>query len=251
VEITDDMLRQWATLGRAGIKAAGGIGGLAGQNNVSAAALKNYLRADGTLTGQGKDRLDRSGKVELTDDMLRQWAALGKAGIKAAGGLEGLASQNNVSGGALKNCLRADGTLTPYGESRLNPEGKVGITVAMLRQWAALGKAGIEAAGGIDGLAKEHNVSIAALRSYLRIDGSLTQRGEDRLNPGGKVDVTDDMLRQWATLGPSGIRALGGFDGLARHYNVTIGAMRNYLRADGSLRPLGEERLRRAGTPPA
>jgi hypothetical protein len=245
VEITDDMLRQWAALGSAGIEAVGGINGLAKQNNVSISALRGLLHADGTLTQQGRDRLNPGGNVEITDDMLRQWATLGLAGIKAAGGISGLARRKNISVAALRNYLRANGTLTQYGEDRLNRGGKVEITNDMLRQWATLGRAGIQRAHGLEGLARRYNVSIAVLRTYLRADGSLTKRGEDRLNPDEKVGITVAMLRQWSALGPAGIVAAGGIDGLAREYNVSIAALRSYLRVDGTLSPRGEDRLRR------
>ncbi|AJC21505.1 hypothetical protein RO07_15245 [Pandoraea pulmonicola] len=241
--ITNDMLRQWAALGKAEIRAAGGLEGLARQHNVSVVALTAYLRADGSLTQRGEDRLDPNEKVEITNDMLRQWAALGPAGLEAAGGIDGLARRNHVSVAALRLYLRADGTLRQHGKDRLDPDEKVEITNDMLRQWAALGPAGLEAAGGINELASRNNVSVAALRTYLRADGTLTQRGEDRLYPEGKVEITADMLRQCAALGPAGIEAAGGLDGLARRNNVSVALLRGVIRADGSLTQRGENRL--------
>ncbi|WP_147284537.1 hypothetical protein [Pandoraea pulmonicola] len=253
--ITDDMLRQRAALDPAEIRAANGIGGLARRNDVSTPAQGNYLRSDRTLIQQGKDRLtpgpNPEEKAEITADMVRQWATLGRAGIKAAGGINGLAGQNNISVGALRNYLRANGTLTQYGEDRLNPEGKVEINNDMLWRWATLGEAGIKAAGGLDALARQSNVSVVALRTYLRADGRLSQRAEDRLNPNWRRAIPLAMLRQWATLGPSGIEAAGGLDGLARQYNVSTGALRTYLHIDGTLTVRGEERLRKAGTLPS
>ncbi|WP_150623018.1 hypothetical protein [Pandoraea horticolens] len=250
VGITDAMLRQWATLGHAGIEAAGGLNGLARRDNVSVGALRTYLRADGTLTQRGEDQLYPDRRVVITDAMLRQWATLGRAGIEAAGGLNGLARRDNVSVGALRNYLRADGTLTQRGEDQLYPDRRVGITDAMVRQWATLGRAGIETAGGLNGLAGQYGVSVATLRTYLRADGTLTQRGEDRLDPGGPVGIIDAMVRQWATLGRAGIEAAGGLNGLARQYNVSVTTLRTYLRADGTLTQRGENRLREAGTRP-
>jgi hypothetical protein len=247
VEITNDMLRQWAALGKAGLKELGGLDGLARQNNVSVAALTSYLRADGTLTQRGEDRLSPGGKAEITNDMLRQWAVLGPVRLEAAGGVDGLARQNNVSVAALRLYLRADGTLSQHGKDRLTPYRKVEITDDMLRRWMALGSAEIEAVGGLEGLARRNNVSVASLRTYLRADGTLTPRGEDRLNPEGKVEITDDMLRQWANLGAAGIKASGGLDGLTRRHNVSIASLRTYLRADGTLTPRGENRLNPAG----
>ncbi|WP_147284536.1 hypothetical protein [Pandoraea pulmonicola] len=243
VAITDDMVQRRAAPGSAGIEAAGGVDGLARRNNVSVRAPRRFLHADGVPSQHGQDRLTPGGKAEITDGMLRQWAALGRAGIKAAGGIEGLAAQKNVSAGALRNYLRTNGTLTPYGEDKLSPGGKVEITDDMLRQWATLGRAGIQRAGGLKGLSRGYNVSMVSLRTYLRADGSLTQRGEDRLNPGGKMGISVAMLREWATLGPAGIKAAGGIDGLARQNHVSAVALRAYLRANGSLTVRGKERL--------
>ncbi|VVE59132.1 hypothetical protein PHO31112_05426 [Pandoraea horticolens] len=242
-KITDAMLRTWKTLGQAGIKAAGGLDGVARRGDVSAAALRKYLRADGRLTQRGEDRLKPARKVEITDAMLQTWTALGHEGIGAAGGLDGVARQDNVPATVLRNYLRADGRLTQLGEDRLNPGGKATITDAMLQTWKALGQAGIEAAGGLNGIARRDNVPVTALRNYLRADGRLTQIGEDRLNPGGKVEITNAMLQTWKALGQAGIEAAGGLDGVARRDNASAAAVRTYLRADGSLTQRGEDRL--------
>jgi hypothetical protein len=68
------------------------------------------------------------------------------------------------------------------------------VTNAMLQMWRARGREGIEAAGGLDGVARQENIPAAALRHYLRADGRLTQRGEDRLTPSR---ITSAMLRKW------------------------------------------------------
>ncbi|VVE58982.1 hypothetical protein PHO31112_05402 [Pandoraea horticolens] len=241
--ITRAMLQTWKTLGQAGIEAAGGLDGVARRDNVPVTALKNYLRADGSLTPLGEDRLNPGGKAKITDAMLQTWNALGQAGIKAAGGLDGVARRDKVPAGALRKYLRADGRLTQRGEDRLNPDGKAKITDAMLQTWTTLGLAGIKAAGGLDAVAKQNNVPVTALRNYLRADGSLTQLGEDRLNPGGKAKITEAMLRTWKALGQAGIEAAGGLDGVARRDNVPVTALKNYLRADGRLTQIGEDRL--------
>jgi hypothetical protein len=118
----------------------------------------------------------------------------------------------------------------------------------MVRAWKNLGQAGIEAAGGLDGVARQHNVRAAALRNYLRADGTLTQLGEDRLDPGGKARITGAMLQAWKNLGKAGIKAAGGLDGVARRDNIPAAALRNYLRANGTLTKYGEYRLRKFDT---
>jgi hypothetical protein len=147
---------------------------------------------------------------------------------------------------ALKHYLHADGRLTQRGEDRLDSGRKAKITDAMLQKWKDLGRAGIKAAGGLDGLARQGNVPVSALKHYLRASGRLSQRGEDRLNPARKAKITDAMLQKWKALGKVGIEAEGGLDGLARQSNVPAIALKNYLHADGSLTPLGESRLRKA-----
>ncbi|AJC20174.1 hypothetical protein [Pandoraea pulmonicola] len=114
----------------------------------------------------------------------------------------------------------------------------MGITDAVLRQWA-----GIEAAGGIEGLARRFHVSLAAIRHYLRADGRLTRYGENRLNARRNARVDDVMLRQWVDLGRAGIEAAGGLEGLARRFHVSLAAIRHYLRADGRPTRYGEDRL--------
>ncbi|VVE14700.1 hypothetical protein PHO31112_02811 [Pandoraea horticolens] len=249
-KITEAMLRTWKTLGQAEIEAAGGLAGVARRDNVPVMALKHYLRASGRLTQLGEDRLNPGGKTKITDAMLQAWKASGQAGIDVAGGLDGVARRDNVPATALRHYLRADGRLTQLGEDRLNPGGKATITDAMLRTWKALGQAGIEAAGGLDGVARRDNVPAGALKNYLRADGRLTQTGEDRLNPGGKAKITDAMLQAWKALGQAEIEAAGGLDGVARRDNVPAVALKHYLRADGSLTPFGENRLRKARTRP-
>ncbi|AJC19589.1 hypothetical protein RO07_02220 [Pandoraea pulmonicola] len=249
-KVTNALLQKWKDLGKAGIKAAGGLEGVARQDNVTVSALKHYLRADGSLSQLGEDRLDPDGKAKISEAMLQTWKDLGPAGIKAAGGLDGLARENNVPVSALKHYLRADGRLTPRGEDRLAPSGKTKITDALLQKWKDLGKAGVDTEGGLDGVARRDNVAVAALRNYLHADGRLTQRGEDRLNSHSKAKITDAMLQAWKDLGKAGIDAAGGLDAMARRDNVPASALKNYLRADGSLSRAGEARLhRKAGAP--
>ncbi|VVE10911.1 hypothetical protein PHO31112_02622 [Pandoraea horticolens] len=244
-DITLEMLRAWQRLGKQGIDEAGGLDGVAMQYGVVSGTLKNYLHADGTLTKRAEDRLNPPG-TDITLEMLREWQHLGKQGIDEAVGLDGVAKQYGVASGALKHYLRADGTLTKRAEDRLNPPG-TDITLEMLRAWQRLGKQGIDEAGGLDGVARQYGVASGALKNYLRADGKLTKPAEDRLNPPG-ADITPEMLRAWQCLGKQGIDKAGGLDGVARRDNVPATALRHYLRADGSLTPFGENRLRKAGT---
>ncbi|VVE11024.1 hypothetical protein PHO31112_02628 [Pandoraea horticolens] len=243
-DITLEMLRAWQHLGKQGVDKAGGRDGVARQYGVASATLKNYLRADGTLTKRTEDRLNPPGK-DITLEMLREWQGLGKQGIIKAGGLDGLAGQYGVASVALRNYLRADGTLTKRAEDRLNPAGS-DITLEMLRAWQRLGKQGIDEAGGLDSLATRYSVVSGTLKDYLRADGTLTKRAEDRLNPPG-TDITLEMLRAWRHLGKQGIDKAGGLDGVAKQYGVVSGTLKTYLRADGTLTKRAEDRLNPPG----
>ncbi|VVE51537.1 hypothetical protein PHO31112_04724 [Pandoraea horticolens] len=242
-DITLEMLQEWQHLSKQGLDEAGGLDGVARQYGVASGALKNYLRADGTLTKPAEDRLNPPG-ADITLEMLREWQHLGKRGIDEAGGLDGLATQYGVASGALKIYLRTDGTLTKLAEDRLNPPGKE-VTLEMLREWQRLGKRRIDEAGGLDGVARQYGVASGALKNYLRADGTLKKPAEDRLNPPG-TEVTLEMLREWQRLGKQGLDKAGGLDGVARQYGVASSALRNYLRADGTLKKRAEDRL----TPP-
>ncbi|VVE55846.1 hypothetical protein PHO31112_05034 [Pandoraea horticolens] len=243
--VTVEMLRAWQRLGEQGIDEAGGLDGVARQYGVASGALRNYLRADGTLTKRGEDRLNPPGG-EVTLEMLREWQHLGKQGLGKAGGRDGVARQYGVASSTLKYYLRADGTLTKPAEDRLNPPGTE-VTLAMLREWQRLGKQGMDEAGGLDGVARQYGVASGALKHYLRADGTLTQRAEDRLNPPG-TDITLEMLQEWQHLGKQRIDEAGGLDGVARRYGVASAALRNYLRADGTLTKPAEDRLNPLGT---
>jgi phage antirepressor YoqD-like protein len=186
--------------------------------------------------------------VRISNEMLRAWQRLGKQGIDEAGGLEGVASQYRVASSALRNYLRADGTLTKRAEDRLNPPAKE-ITLDMLRAWQRLGKQGMDEAGGRDGVASQYGVASVTLKHYLRADGTLTKRAEDRLNPPAK-EITLEMLRAWQRLGKQGIEKAGGLDGVAKQYGVASVALRTYLRADGALTKRAEVRLRNVGAGP-
>ncbi|VVE51491.1 hypothetical protein PHO31112_04721 [Pandoraea horticolens] len=244
-DITLEMLQEWQRLGKQGLDEAGGLGGVAEQYGVAFGALKNYLRADGTLTKRAEDRLNPPGK-DITLEMLREWQHLGKQAIDKAGGLDGVAGQYGVASGALRHYLRADGTLTKRAEDRLNPPGK-DITLEMLREWQRLGAQGIDEVGGLDSLATQYGVVSGTLKMYVRADGTLTKRAEDRLNPPGK-DITLEMLREWRRLGKRGIDEAGGLGGVARLYGVACGTLKIYLRADGTLTKRAEDRLNPPGT---
>ncbi|VVE58524.1 hypothetical protein PHO31112_05336 [Pandoraea horticolens] len=246
-DITLEMLREWQNLGEQRIDEAGGLDGLARQYGVASGALKHYLRADGTLTKRAEDRLNPPG-TDITLEMLREWQHLGKQGIDEVGGLDGVARQYGVVSKTLKHYLRADGTLTKPAEDRLNPPG-TDITLEMLREWQRLGKQGMDEAGGLDGLARQYGVVFGTLKNYLRADGTLTKRAEDRINPPG-AEITLEMLREWQHLGKQGIGKAGGLDGVARQYGVASGALKNYLRADGTLTKPAEDRLRKHSVGP-
>ncbi|AJC21551.1 hypothetical protein [Pandoraea pulmonicola] len=249
-KITPTMLRLLAELDREEFEVAGGLDGLARLVNVPAAALRHYLRKDGRLTPIGENMLYPDCHGGITNTLIRRWARLGPERIEAAGGLDGLAKQDNVPAAMVRSYLREDGSLTRRGKDHLNLRSQAEITNTMLRQWTYLGPDGLEDVGGLDGLATLTNVSETELRSCLREDGRLTRHGEERLYLRSRAEITNAMLQKWVTLGPAGIEAAGGLSGLARRADVPPWAIRHYLREDGSLTRHGEKRLRAADARP-
>ncbi|WP_208450721.1 hypothetical protein, partial [Burkholderia ambifaria] len=96
-------------------------------------------------------------------------------------------------------------------------------TATLLGKIQALGPEGIKNAGGRRGLARLYGVRYGSLCNYIYKDGSLTPRGEAKIQenmrpPTKKVTAT--LLGKIQALGPEGIKNAGGRRGLARLYGV-------------------------------
>ncbi|WP_044453688.1 hypothetical protein [Pandoraea vervacti] len=95
---------------------------LADAYGVPFTSLRQYVNDDGNLSSRAKCMLREKAfppRNLVTEDILGEIQALGRTGIRSAGGLTGLAERYDVAYGSLKSFIRADGTLTPSGEYRL------------------------------------------------------------------------------------------------------------------------------------
>ncbi|MCA8035397.1 hypothetical protein LGM46_20745 [Burkholderia arboris] len=253
-QVTATLLGKIQALGPEGFKGAGGRLGLARQYGVRYGSLCNYIHEDGSLTPLGKAKIQenmRPPTEQVTATLLGKIQALGPEGITGAGGRLGLARQYGVRYGSLCNYIHEDGSLTPLGKAKIQenmrpPTEKV--TATLLGKIQALGPEGFKDAGGRLGLARRYSVRCRSLCNYIYGDGSLTPRGEVKIQenmrpPTEKVTAT--LLGKILALGPEGIKDAGGLPALARHYGVSCNTLFKEIRTDGSLTPFGEAKIRK------
>jgi HD-like signal output (HDOD) protein len=188
--ITGRLLQELSALGPDGIKRAGGVAALASQHTVSVNSLVHFIREDGSLTAQGRAKINREVLTlptqPITCRLLQELSALGREGIRCAGGLAALASQRDVSFRTLGQLIHSDGSLTALGRGKINREVLAlppqPITGQLLQELSALGREGIGRAGGVSAWASQHDVSVSSLRRLIREDGSLTANGRAKID---------------------------------------------------------------------
>ncbi|WP_150624678.1 hypothetical protein [Pandoraea captiosa] len=224
---------------------------LAARCHVSYKTVKRYLRVDGTLSVTGEIKL-KLGSIATTGrmsaDILRALLALGPQRIGQAGGRKAMARIFNISPLSLKHWLEASGHLTPRAYARLLASARPRrvVDADLLRQV----NTHIRQSGGakvdLRMLADAYGVPFTSLRQYFNDDGNLSSRAKCMLRekafPPKKL-VTQDILCEIQALGRTGIRSAGGLTGLAERYDVAYGSLKSFIRADGTLTPLGEYRL--------
>ncbi|WP_150576783.1 hypothetical protein [Pandoraea aquatica] len=181
--VTAEILLSIQRLGASGIRAAGGLPALAKRHDVFLSSLRTLINSKAKLGPDGKRVLtgERPSRVaRISNDLLRDVKALGRKGIKAAGGLAGLAKANNVKFEALRRYINCRGVLTPAGRVRLygpDPSHTARVTPSLLREIEALGKDGIASEGGLDALANKRHVAPHTLRQYVTLGGKLRRPG--------------------------------------------------------------------------
>jgi hypothetical protein len=249
--ITGRLLQELSTLGPAGIKNAGGVGGLALGHGVSVISLRLLIRETGHLTAVGQDKINTEvfglQHQPITNQLLQNVSALGPAGIKDAGGVGALALKHGVSADSLQKLIRETGHLTPLGQAKINTEvhGLVTqpITGHLLQELSTLGPAGIKSAGGLAGLALKYGVSVNGLRLLILETGRLTAVGQDKFNVEvlglQHQPITGQLLRELSALGPDRIKRAGGVPALALEHRVSVNGLRQLMRKSGNLTPKG------------
>ncbi|MDY7578684.1 hypothetical protein RGU70_10150 [Herbaspirillum sp. RTI4] len=106
--------------GKAKILANGGLKGVARQHHISYSYLRSLIDRQGDLTNRGEEKMKRSPfyKNPITARLLIQIEALGGAGIRAAGGLRGIAEMHGVSTDYLRQLMHEDSSLTERGQRK-------------------------------------------------------------------------------------------------------------------------------------
>jgi hypothetical protein len=119
----------------------------------------------------------------------------------------------------------------------------------LLLELSALGRGGIQRAGGLAAWARRHNASVNTLRQLIRTDGSLTALGQIKIDREVHAlpsePITGPLLQKLSTLGSEGIQRAGGVMALASRHNVSVHSLRHLIHKDSSLTARGQDRIER------
>jgi ABC-type Co2+ transport system permease subunit len=277
--ITGQLLMELSALGPVGIKRAGGVAALALQHGVSVNGLRLLIRESGGLTALGQNKIN--GKVfgvrrqPIRGELLQGLPALGPDGVQRTGGVAALATRHDFSINGLRQLGHEDGRQTARGqddgEALAWPPDlhlpRLPITGRLLQWLTTLGPDGIRRAGGVAALARECSVSADSLRQYVHNDGSLTARGQAKVNrevrplmgedgsltsaidreviPLPLQSITGRLLQELSALSREDIHSAGGVAALAKEHNVSVNSLRQLMREDGSLSALGRDKINR------
>jgi hypothetical protein len=249
--VTARLLQELSELGPDGIQGAGGLGALALQHGVSVNSLHLFIRETGRLTvsGQAKIKSEVLGlrPQPITNQLLQKVSALGPVGIKDAGGVAALALKHGVSVDRLRLLIRETGQLTALGQAKVNLQvhglRRQPITGEMLQELSALGRGGIQRAGGVAAWGLERGVAVAWLRKLILDTGDLTALGQDKVNTEvlglQHKPITGQLLQELSALGPERIKRAGGVGALALQHGVSVNSLHKHMREDGSLTTMG------------
>jgi DNA-binding phage protein len=249
------LLQGLANLGPDGIERARGVAALASGQDVSVQSLRQLIREDGSPTAHGQDEVNREVHAlptqPITGQLLQEVLAQGPDGIKDAGGVAALANKHGVSVRSLRQLVRENGSLTARGRDKINREVFAlrtrPITSHLLQGLSALGRQGIQNAGGLAALAKQHGLSVRSLGQHIHQDGSLTVLGQDKINREvfalQNQPITGQLLQELTALAHKGIKTAGGVAAWARQHDVSFSSLRRLIREDGSLTARGQARI--------
>jgi hypothetical protein len=97
--------------------------------------------------------------------------------------------QLGVALDSLRKFIHEDGSLTAQGQAKIQREvfkrPTQPVTSQLLQDIQALGREGIHRAGGVAALANQYGVAFGSLRNLIREDGSLTARGQAKIQREG------------------------------------------------------------------
>ncbi|WP_175764595.1 hypothetical protein, partial [Burkholderia ambifaria] len=154
--------------------------------------------------------------TRVTASLVQEIQALGPQGIEDAGGLYALARRADVYYNTLRAYILEDCSLTKRGKALIyqaEHPPTTPVTASLLQEIHALGRQGIEDAGGLYALARQADVYYNTLRGYILEDCSLTKRGKALIYQAEHpptTPVTASMLQEIQALGPQRFQDAGG-----------------------------------------
>jgi hypothetical protein len=122
------------------------------------------------------------------------------------------------------------------------------INARLLQDLQALGPNGIQRAGGLAELARQHGVSSGSLQKLILETGRLTAKGQDKIK--SEVleirhhPITGRLLQELSALGPDGIKRAGGVGALALQHDVSVNSLHSLILETGRLTASGQDKIK-------
>ncbi|WP_236479329.1 SET domain-containing protein, partial [Pseudomonas sp. PA-4-8C] len=188
--ITADHLRDWETLPREGALSISREE-FAQLHNLPRKTFNYYVQRDGKLSPAGMILRNRPANTPFRQTNvthIQDWRNMTQQ-ARDAMTLTGFAGHHHLNPAVFRNYVRIDGSLGPAGMDRLETAAGViynGITTDHLREW----KAGLQTPGTSVSqvqFLRKHKLSPRSWAQYVRLDGSLSERGLKKLDEAGKT----------------------------------------------------------------
>ncbi|QXH79195.1 SET domain-containing protein-lysine N-methyltransferase [Pseudomonas salmasensis] len=201
------------------------------------------------VQGDEWQRLGAPGGGQVTAEHLRAWEALSPA-QQTSLTRKGFAKKNNLPQKTFEFFVKTDGQLSDSGVLVRNRPANTfseKVTGTHVRDWQNMTQAQRDEMTQ-DGFAVLHNLRPGTFKTYARKDGTLMSRGETLINssvPTKSNQITDDHLRQWDELFRQPGNALTSAQFVSQH-GLSQRSWAQYVKADGSLKEAGTQRLERA-----
>ncbi|TWC69822.1 hypothetical protein [Herbaspirillum sp. SJZ099] len=228
-----------------------GLAEFARQEGVPKHSLREYVCTDGSLRKAGRDRIaEENGWRFAPIDADFLWKVKVNPGlVRDADGLVDFAERENVKYETLRRYVTADGELRPAANDLLGKEDetlKTTVEDDLLREVKA-NPSLIPNAGGVAGFAIQRGYFYSVLNNYFNESGSLRKMARDRIaeKDGHRFAPVDTTFLRKVKANPGLVRDAGSLVRFAEKKNFKYVTLRHYVNADGSLRPIGRNRITR------
>ena len=201
------------------------------------------------VQGDEWQRLGAPGGGQITAEHLRAWEAL-SPDEQASLTRKGFAKKNHLPQKTFEYYVKPDGQLSDTGVIvRDRPANAFTdkVTETHVRDWQNMTQAARDEMT-LDGFIGLHNLRPGTFKSYVRRDGTPMIRGEALLKSSvapRSNQITDDHLRQWDELFRSPDNTLTSAQFVSQH-GLSQRSWEMYVKADGSLKEMGAQRLEQA-----